>query len=339
MMSKVNIRWWTALFALLVLGLQTASATKVDLSVDRDIIMVGERIEVTLSIQAESKISGQLTVINLDEKRQDKLLIQSSKPSCCGPDLRISGEFTDKRYFTAVKPGNYQVRAYFDRVEKTVNFTVKPEPGQTTTTTTLKPIVLTDYVELEWSNLDKCRGTHLGNMNSLNVEIGGQIAQAFGEGHDLKILYECGGSDGRPVDQIFYRGGNTGQENSIMGSYQLMVRCGRNALINDLKDCEDLRILLDMTHLNLTQDQINDPQNQIEATTTSSTSTTLADSTTTTIEATTTTIGAAGVPTEDKRQSLLDGCPCDWAPLLIFLILIFLILADFVYKRIRGDLK
>jgi hypothetical protein len=123
---------------LLVLVLNTVSATEVQIAADKEILKVGETVHINLSLSSKEKITGQLTLINLDEKTQEKILFQSISPGCtCRSDMRVIGDYSDTLSYTPQKEGNFQARAYFDGVEKTVNFTVKPKFEHTTTTTTM----------------------------------------------------------------------------------------------------------------------------------------------------------------------------------------------------------
>ena len=125
-------------YCMLVFMLASAavSATTVELSSDKNQTYVGESIRFTLHLYSDKKISGALTIVNLDEKKQERILFQSIKPGCtCSSDTRVEGDFTDTSSFKPVKTGNYQARAYFDQAEKTVNFTVKEHTPSTTTST------------------------------------------------------------------------------------------------------------------------------------------------------------------------------------------------------------
>ncbi len=137
------IRTTTAriMFTCIFLALLAAAEaqTVVDLATDKDTLFIRENLNVTLYIHAEERITGQLTVINLDEKRQVAVLFQAIKPSCsCRPDTRVIGDYIGSEQYIPKEAGNYQVRAYFGQIEKTVNFTVVPEPIEETTST-IKP--------------------------------------------------------------------------------------------------------------------------------------------------------------------------------------------------------
>jgi len=131
------------LLAFLLSTIPLVSATTVDLNVDKQNLSLGEPVRVTLALNSKEKISGTLSIINLDEKRQEALLFQSTQPGCsCRPDTRVVGDYTDSSTYTPKKAGNYQIRAYFDRIERTVNITVKEiELTTTTEITTTTPLL------------------------------------------------------------------------------------------------------------------------------------------------------------------------------------------------------
>jgi hypothetical protein len=332
-------------FALVFLAfsLQAVAATTVELTADKEVVWIGQRIGFTLKLSSEDRITGQLTVINLDEKRQEKILFQSVAPACCGPDRRVRGEYTDKSSFTPEKLGNYQARAYFDQVERTLNFTVKSRLAEETTTTTTIPEIIPDmegYIILNWYNLDKCRSTVLGGMNTLNFDIGEEVPGIWGLSPASYVLFSCDGGEKHPVDRLLLKGGaNMGVNQTIAGSYRLMVRCGRNTLVEDLTKCKNLGIFLD------TKGAIM-PQEHDETTTTTQTTitTTLpAETTTTTEPITSTTLSErqkdTNLPGDAGVQPALDGCLCESAPLLIIGIFIFVILVGAVYKYLEDGKK
>ena len=211
----------------------------------------------------------------MDEKRQEKILFQSTRPGCtCRADTRVRGDVTDTSTFTPVKLGNYQVRAYFDQIEKTVNFTVESRLGRETTTTTTIPSAedLDDYLRLEGHNLQKCRNTVVGSMNTVNVDIGDEITGVWMPNPNSYILYSCDGEEKVPVDKVLLKGGsNIGKNQSLTGSYRLMVRCGRNTLMDDLTKCNKLEIYLDTEGVIV----FEQPKEEVEETTTSTTTITL----------------------------------------------------------------
>jgi len=137
-MNKIKmVKIFTA-FALLLFVASAASATSVEVTGDKEVVWIGQTIHINLTLQSEKKITGELTLVNLDEKKQEKILFQSVMPSCtCKTDTRVIGEITDTSSFTPQKLGNYQARAFFDGVEKTFNFTVKSKLEPTTTTQTI----------------------------------------------------------------------------------------------------------------------------------------------------------------------------------------------------------
>jgi len=123
-------------FALVLFAASVASATYVNVTGDKEVVWIGQTIHINLTLQSEKKITGQLTIINLEESKQEKTLFQSVMPGCtCKTDTRAIGEITDTSSFTPQKLGNYQAIAYFDGVKKTYNFTVKSRLTQDTTTT------------------------------------------------------------------------------------------------------------------------------------------------------------------------------------------------------------
>jgi len=135
-MNKIKmVKIFTA-FTLLLFLASAASATSVEVTGDKEVVWIGQTIHINLTLQSEKKITGELTLVNLDEKKQEKILFQSVMPSCtCKTDTRVIGEITDTSSFTPQKLGNYQAIAYFDGVKKTYNFTVKSRLVQDTTTT------------------------------------------------------------------------------------------------------------------------------------------------------------------------------------------------------------
>lgn len=333
-----------ALFLLLVI-LQTVSATTVELSTDKDVVWIGQKIQVTLNLNSEDLIHGQLTVINLDEKTQEKILFQSVGVGCCGPDSRVRGDYTDTSTFTPTKLGNFQVRAYFDQVEKTVNFTVKSKLQEDTTTTTipLQQPGTGDYLKLSWYNLDKCQTTVLGGMNTLNVDIGDGVDGYWAAEPNSYIVYSCDGKDMHPVDKLLLKGGsNMGANQTVAGSYRLMVRCGRNTLVDDLTKCNQLEIYLDTRGIIVPEETVEETTTSTTASTTSTTTVQVLTTNTTLEDTPTTAImsgkeGNASVwQTPRQNTSLFDSCPCDWAPLVIGGVVIFIALVDAVYKYIGG---
>ncbi len=342
-MNKITL---APLIVLLVL-LQTVSATTVELSTDKDVVWIGQKIEATLKLHSEDKITGQLTVINLDEKRQEKILLQSVRAGCtCLGDTRIQGTFEDTSTFTPIKTGNYQVRAYFDQIEKTINFTVKSklDVETTTTTTTAPPQQETGgYLQLDWYNLDTCKRTVLGSMNTLNIDIGEPIDGYWASEPNSYILYRCDGKDMHPVDKLLLKGGsNIGSNQTVAGSYRLMVRCGRNTLVDDLTTCSELEVYLDTGGIIV-------PEEAAEDTTTSTTTSTTS---TTTLPVLTTSTALEDTPTalseSEKEENaslgqtpkqdtpLFDGCLCEWAPAFVAGMFIFIVLVGAVYTYIGG---
>jgi len=343
-----NTRWLILAGAIILLPL-CVSATTVELTADKDVVWIGQKIEIMLKLHSEEKITGQLTVTNLDEKRQEKTLFQSISPGCtCRADTRAIGDVTDTSTFTPLKLGNYQVRAYFDGVEKTLNFTVKSKlQEEMTTTTTTSPVddESGGYIKLDGYNLDKCQTTILGGMNILNIDIGYDVEGVWGPTPNSYVLFRCDGGDKHPVDRILLKGGsNIGENQSVTGSYRLMVKCGRNTLIDDLAKCDKVEIYLDTKGV-VRQEQ---PTEQTTTSTTiAPTTTTLQDlMTTTTVESIpSTTIVRENEsvtdsePNSEQNPSIFDGCPCDWAPALIGGIFLFIALVDAVYKYLGGGKK
>ena len=320
--------------------LQTVSATTVELTADKDVVWIGQKIELTLKLHTEDRITGQLTIINLDEKRQEKILFQSSRPGCtCKADTRVIGDFTDKSTFTPVKLGNYQARAYFDQIEKTVNFTVKSRLQEETTTIPDIPSKIEDYLKLKVYNLDKCQNTVLGGINTLNVDIGGEINGIWAGEPNTYVLYSCDGGEIHPVDKILLKGGSTfGVNQTVAGSYRLMVRCGRNKIVEDLTKCKTVEVYLDTKGIikpEITKEKIS---TTTSTSTPATTTTTLEETTSTTIKKESTSIDYTE-PEEEQNISIFDGCPCDWAPMLIGVIFIFVVLVNEVYKYLGGGKK
>ena len=135
-----NTRCLVLAWAIIMLS-TCVSATTVEVSADKDVVWIGQKITITLKLYSEDKITGSLSIVNLDEKKQEKALFQSTRPGCtCRADTRAIGDVTDTSTFTPLKLGNYQVRAYFDGVEKTLNFTVKSKLQEEMTTTTTLPL-------------------------------------------------------------------------------------------------------------------------------------------------------------------------------------------------------
>ena len=135
-MDKSKVTETAAALIVLLFMVSTASATTVEVLGDKEVVWIGQTIHINLTLQSEKKITGELTLINLDERKQEKTLFQSVMPGCtCRTDTRVIGDYTDESSFTPQKLGNYQARAYFDGVEKTFNFTVKSRLEQPSTTT------------------------------------------------------------------------------------------------------------------------------------------------------------------------------------------------------------
>jgi len=347
--NKTKMGKITASLIVLLFAAAAASATSVEVTGDKEVVWIGQTIHITLNLDSEKRITGQLTLVNLDEKKQEKILFQSVMPGCtCRTDTRVMGEYTDSSSYTPQKLGNYQARAYFDGVEKTFNFTVKSKlQEEMTTTTTISPVDAESggYIKLEWYNLDKCQTTVLGGMNILNIDIGHDVEGIWGPTPNSYVLFSCDGGDKHPVDRLLLKGGsNIGENQSVTGSYRLMVKCGRNTLIDDLAKCDKVEIYLDTRGV-VRQEQ---PTEQTTTSTTiAPTTTTLQDlMTTTTVESiplTTIVRENESVtdsePNSEQNPSIFDGCPCDWAPALIGGIFLFIALVDAVYKYLGGGKK
>jgi len=67
------------------------------------------------------------------------------------------------------------------------------------------------------------------------------------------FLYQCDGSPMFPAYRVLYSGiGTVNLGNPVAGAYRLMIRCGRNARVDDLNDCKNLNVYFDTSALNAT---------------------------------------------------------------------------------------
>ncbi len=83
-------------------------------------------------------------------------------------------------------------------------------------------------------------------MNNVVIDIPGSVEGKWSKGTEGAISYGCDGLENIAPDRIVYRGGNTIEiGNQISGQYRLMIKCGHNAKVYDVKDCNNLTVTLD----------------------------------------------------------------------------------------------
>ncbi|MFH0862188.1 MAG: hypothetical protein V1875_04080 [Candidatus Altiarchaeota archaeon] len=116
----------------------------------------------------------------------------------------------------------------------------------TTSTTTSTSTTMPRYVDLAIGSIDKCKETQLGKMNNALVEIPGNVSGRWGNNVAEALSISCDGLPGISPYRVVFRGGNTvGAKNPLAGQYRLMVKCGHNAVLYDLRDCKNLTVTLD----------------------------------------------------------------------------------------------
>jgi hypothetical protein len=131
--------------------------------------------------------------------------------------------------------------------------TIATTSTSTTTTSSTTTTTLPRFVQLSWDNLEKCKETILGMMNSVIIDVPPSIEGAWNADPADAFTLSCDGSKEEAPDKVVYRGGNTiNQGNPITGQYRLMIKCGHNAKFDNLKDCKELNVTLDRAALNLT---------------------------------------------------------------------------------------
>jgi len=120
------------------------------------------------------------------------------------------------------------------------------EPTSSSTTTSTTTTTFPKFIPLNVTDVEKCKQTILGKMNSFLAEVPEGAYDGRWETYPMAAFsITCDGSEDIRPDRVVFRGGNTVERNNpVAGTYRLMVKCGRNALINDLKDCSDLRASL-----------------------------------------------------------------------------------------------
>ena len=110
----------------------------------------------------------------------------------------------------------------------------------TTTTTTLR------YLQVEWSDISKCRHTTIGNMNTFYMDIPNTIDGVWGNTTVGKVSYICDGGEQITADILHrMRVGTINRGENISGQYKVMAKCGRNSQTLDLNDCENLTVYFD----------------------------------------------------------------------------------------------
>jgi len=114
-----------------------------------------------------------------------------------------------------------------------------------TTVTTSTSTTLPRYIRLNVTSIDKCKETLLGKMNNALVDVPEDVSGRWAVNPAGTVSLSCDGTPDVP-NRVVYRGGNTIEYgNPLSGQYRLMVKCGHNAVINDLKDCKSLNVTFD----------------------------------------------------------------------------------------------
>lgn len=124
--------------------------------------------------------------------------------------------------------------------------TTSTSSTSTTSTTTTTSTTLARYMRLNVSSIDKCKETRLGMMNNVIVEVPENVSGRWASDAANAVSLSCDGTETTP-ERVVYRGGNTVVTgNPLAGQYRLMVKCGHNAIFNDLRDCKSLDVTLDV---------------------------------------------------------------------------------------------
>jgi hypothetical protein len=118
-----------------------------------------------------------------------------------------------------------------------------------TTTTTLKPIP--EFFVLNWSNLDRCRNTHLGGMNSFLAYVD-SVEGTWADNPADSFEVGCRETFISPVSVLRRGGTSVILGSQLEGIYSIRTRCGRNQIFNDLSDCRNMTVRLKSSKLNIT---------------------------------------------------------------------------------------
>ncbi|MFC2162118.1 hypothetical protein ACFLRF_00420 [Candidatus Altiarchaeota archaeon] len=132
-----------------------------------------------------------------------------------------------------------------------------PTSSTTTTVTTSSTVTLPSMISVEVFNMEKCRQTVYGKMNTILVNISNEkVAGNWGPEPDPRFGFVCDDGVYQPFEMIMYRGGkNIGSFGPVEGEYRMSVKCGRNRLVDDLIDCRELDVLLESSSINSTSYQ------------------------------------------------------------------------------------
>ena len=114
--------------------------------------------------------------------------------------------------------------------------------ASTSTTSTIPP-----YAELSVDTVGRCSNTLRGKMNTVVATLEDSVfSLKWGNPPDPSIYYSCDGAEGILFDRIMFKGGRSIEPGSYANnSYRLAAKCGRNQPVEDLRDCDELKIILD----------------------------------------------------------------------------------------------
>ncbi|MFC2154239.1 hypothetical protein ACFLRC_02015 [Candidatus Altiarchaeota archaeon] len=128
-----------------------------------------------------------------------------------------------------------------------------------TTTTTLEEKTTTTteipwYVELEVWKVGRCLQTIRGKMNTLTASVSPEnITGTWMTDPEPKFYYSCDGSELIPFEWAHFSGGKTIiAGNDVNATYRLAAKCGKNQQIEDLRDCEEVNIFLELEDIRIT---------------------------------------------------------------------------------------
>ncbi len=139
------------------------------------------------------------------------------------------------------------------KASSTTTSTILSEKASSTSTSTLTATTtLPKYVELSISSVSRCRTTIRGKYVTVVAELSDDVMTGdWGPDPQLKVYFICDGSKLQSFEWVLFVGGRTIEPfNDLSGSYRLAARCGRNLVVEDVNDCENLTVLLDTYSVN-----------------------------------------------------------------------------------------
>jgi len=147
----------------------------------------------------------------------------------------------------------------------TISDTTTSTTSTSTTTTTIPR-----YIGFNVTDIGRCANTIRGKMNTILAELSSDRIDAnWGYDPDPRVFYTCDSSELIEFEKVMLTGGKSIEPfNKLAGSYRLATKCGRNQVVEDLRDCKQLTVYIESYYVNTSSQGIRAKKDSDQITTT-----------------------------------------------------------------------